>query len=55
MIEILQNQWFWYGIGIALVYLGVRLMFPKKKELVKLEKEYYELVNSDKYKIGKGI
>ncbi|MBS3167998.1 hypothetical protein J4216_02655 [Candidatus Woesearchaeota archaeon] len=52
MIELIQNKWFWFLVAGLLLAIGYRLMFGRKdKTLIALQKEYYELTHSEKYKV----
>ncbi len=49
--ELAQSKWLWVVLGsIALLVLH-RLLFSKDGNTRLLEREYSEIINSDKYKV----
>lgn len=49
--ELLNNKLFWVfaiGVSIAMFY---KIFFSKDREMQTIEKEYYEILSSDKYKV----
>lgn len=51
MIEILQNRWFLIAVGLLILLGSYWFLFLKDKTLELLEREYAEVIHSDKYKV----
>jgi len=52
ILELIQNRLIWVFIGVVLLAIGYRLIFGgRNRGLLQLQKEYHELVHSDKYKV----
>jgi len=51
MIELLNNKWIWILAGSITALVAYKLFFSKNKDIDNLEKEYSEVINSDKYKV----
>ena len=49
--EVLHNKWLWAIFGIIVLWIFYRMLFAKDKSSENIEKEYYEILNSDKYKV----
>ena len=51
IIEFIYSKWMWAFLGIIMALVAYRLFFAKDKAAELLEKEYVEIINSDKYKV----
>ena len=50
MIEIIYNKWFWFAmIGLTLIF--IQRFFFKDRATRILEKDYKDIITSDKYKV----
>ena len=49
--ELISNKWVWFGIGLFALIIVQRLFFSKDKATEILEREYNEIINSEKYKV----
>lgn len=51
MIEMIYNRWFWVGIAAITAIVVHRIFFSKDKTTELLEREYHDIINSDKHKV----
>ncbi len=49
--ELIQNKWIWIAASVIAVLVIHRLVFGKDKATQLLEREYADVVNSEKYKV----